>query len=112
MNQLKSFDFKGNQVRTVLINGQPWWVARDVCFVLDLGDVSKAVSRLDEDEKGTNSIPTLGGNQQMLCINEYDLYSLILGSRKPEAREFKRWVTHKVLPQIRQTGSYNVETQY
>lgn len=96
-------------VRTVLIDGEPWFVAKDVCKVLELADVSKAVGRLDEDEKGTNSILTPGGVQEMLCVSESGLYSLVLGSRKEEAREFKRWVTHEVLPSIRKTGAYHIE---
>lgn len=102
------FRYEDQPVRTVVMDGQPWFVAKDVCDILELGDVSKAVSRLDEDEKGTNSIPTPGGNQEMLVINEPGLYSLILGSRKPEAKLFKRWVVHEVLPAIRQTGMYAV----
>lgn len=102
------FRYEDKPVRTVVVNGEPWFVAKDVCDILELGDVSKAVSRLDEDEKGTNSIPTPGGNQEMLVINEPGLYSLILGSRKPEAKLFKRWVVHEVLPAIRQTGMYAV----
>lgn len=109
MNKLTQvFEYEDRPVRTALVNGEPWFVAKDVCDILELGDVSKAVSRLDEDEKGTNSIPTPGGNQEMLVINEPGLYSLILGSRKPEAKLFKRWVVHEVLPAIRQTGMYAV----
>lgn len=102
----KVFNYNEQQVRTLLRNDEPWFVAKDICDVLDLGDVSKAVGRLDEDEKGTNSIPTPGGNQKVLIVNEPGLYSLILSSRKPEARQFKRWITHEVLPSIRKTGSY------
>jgi anti-repressor protein len=102
------FQYEGKQVRTVAMNDQPWFVAKDACDVLELGDVSKALARLETDEKDTISIRTLGGEQQMLIVNEPGLYSLILGSRKPEARAFKRWVTHEVLPAIRKTGSYSV----
>ena len=109
MNALqKVFDYRGAQVRTVIRNKEPWFVARDVCEALELEDVSKAVSRLDEDEKGTNLILTPGGNQEMLIVNEPGLYALVLTSRKPEAKQFKRWVTHEVLPSIRQTGSYSI----
>ena len=75
-------------------------MAKDVCECLGINDTSKAVGRLDEDEKGTNSIPTPGGNQNLLTVNEYGLYSLVLSSRKPEAKEFKRWITHDVIPAI------------
>ncbi len=107
MNQLQIFKHEqfGN-VRTVILNGEIWFVAADVCRALELSDTHKAVDRLDDDEKGTSSIPTLGGPQDMLTVNEPGLYALILGSRKPEARAFKRWITHEVLPQIRRTGAY------
>lgn len=107
MNQLQNiFNYGDQQVRVVLQDEEPQFVAKDVCEILELGDVSKAVSRLDEDEKGTNSIPTPGGSQFLLTVNESGLYSLVLGSRKPEARQFKRWITHEVLPSIRKHGTY------
>lgn len=87
----------------------PWFVAKDVCECLELTDVSKTISLLDDDEKGTNSIRTPGGEQQMLVISEPGLYSLILRSRKPEAKAFKRWVTHEVIPSIRKHGLYATE---
>lgn len=86
--------------------GDPWFVAADVCAALELGNVSAAISRLDDDEKGVISIDTLGGTQQVATVNESGLFSLILGSRKPEAKPFKRWVTAEVLPSIRKTGGY------
>ncbi|MBC9785845.1 Bro-N domain-containing protein, partial [Heliobacterium chlorum] len=107
-NLQKVFNYEGNQVRTVMIDGQPWFVAKDVCDVLDIGNPTMALSRLDNDEKGLSLIETLGGQQQLTVVNEPGLYSLILGSRKPEAKEFKRWVVHEVLPTIRQTGSYSI----
>ncbi|MGK0674556.1 MAG: Bro-N domain-containing protein [Halothiobacillaceae bacterium] len=106
-NELIPFDFEGRQVRVVTdAQGEPWFVAADVCAALHLPDTHKAVARLDDDEKGRNSIPTLGGDQEMTVVNEPGLYSLVLGSRKPEAKRFKRWVTHEVLPAIRKTGRY------
>ena len=87
-------------------NGNPWFIASDVCMALDLSDTSKTVSYLDDDEKGTISNRTPGGPQEMLIINEPGLYSLILRSRKPEAKAFKRWICHEVIPSIRQTGEY------
>ncbi len=93
-------------IRTTNVNGEPWFVAADVCRALDLGTTSKAVERLDDDEKGVNSIPTLGGKQNLTIINEPGLYSLVLGSRKPEAKAFKRWITHEVIPSIRRNGAY------
>lgn len=96
-------------VRTINRNGEPWFVAADVCNALDLGDVHVAMRRLDDDEKDRFLTPTLGGVQEMSYVNEPGLYSLVLGSRKPEAKEFKRWITHEVIPTIRKTGSYSVE---
>lgn len=87
-------------------NGEPWWVAKDVCEVLAISNSRDALNRLDDDEKGVVITDTLGGPQEMAIINEAGLYSLILTSRKPEAKEFKRWVTHEVLPSIRKTGGY------
>lgn len=105
---LSVFTFDKMDVRVILKDGEPWFVAQDVCEAVALDDTSKAVNRLDSDEKGTNSIRTLGGDQEMLTINESGLYSLILTSRKPEAKVFKKWVTSEVLPSIRKTGSYTV----
>jgi prophage antirepressor-like protein len=90
-------------------NGDPWWVAKDICKILGLEDTHKAVQRLEEDEKGRNIIPTLGGDQEMLVINEPGLYSLMLRSNKPEAKQFKKWITHDVLPAIRKTGKYEIQ---
>ena len=107
MNALTVFD--NNQfgaVRSVLIDGNPWFAAADVCRALDIGNSRQAVSRLDDDEKGVISADTPGGEQRMTFVNESGLYSLVLGSRKPEAREFKRWITHDVIPSIRKTGAY------
>ncbi|WP_303800184.1 Bro-N domain-containing protein [Alicyclobacillus macrosporangiidus] len=98
------FDYGQKQVRIVLMEHEPWFVAADVLAVLALD--RKALERLDEDEKGVSSIHTPGGNQNMTIVNEPGLYNLILGSRKPEAKAFKRWITHDVLPSIRKTGVY------
>jgi len=107
MNGLQVFknDLFG-EVRTVMKGGEPWFVAADLCRAMDLDDTNKAMSRLDDDEKGTNLIPTPGGQQKVTIVNEAGMYTLILGSRKPEARAFKRWVTHDVLPSIRKYGVY------
>lgn len=106
MSELKVFDFKGLNVRTVLVEGNAWFVAKDVCKILELVNTSRSLSRLDDDEKGLHSVNTPGGKQQLATVNESGLYSLILTSRKQEAKNFKRWITHEVLPQIRQTGGY------
>nr|DAF00589.1 MAG TPA: repressor domain protein [Caudoviricetes sp.] len=92
------------KVRTVMIDGEPWFVAADVCNALDIGNPSQALSRLDEDEKIITLISNEGnqrGNPNVAVVNEPGLYTLILGSRKPEAKAFKRWITHEVLPTLR-----------
>ena len=93
-------------VRSILIDSDPWFVAADVCKALELEKTNRALSRLDDDEKGAHSVSTPGGRQRMSIISESGLYSLILGSRKPEARAFKRWITHEVIPAIRKHGAY------
>jgi prophage antirepressor-like protein len=87
-------------------NGSVWWVAKDICRVLGLEGTNKALLGLDEDEKGTKKIRTLGGEQEMLIINESGLYTLIFRSSKPAAKPFRKWVTSEVLPAIRRTGCY------
>ena len=105
MRLFESAEF--GSVRALLDGGgEVMFVARDVCGALSLGNVPMALSRLDDDEKGVSSIDTLGGPQQMATVTEAGLYSLVLGSRKPEAKAFKRWVTHEVLPAIRRDGGY------
>jgi prophage antirepressor-like protein len=108
VNEIQVFPYQpGQRVRaTTDENGVAWFVAADVCQALDIGNPAMALARLDEDEKGISSIDTLGGQQNMGIINESGLYSLILTSRKPEAKQFKRWVTHEVLPAIARHGFY------
>lgn len=106
MNQLKLFYFLDNEIRVVMKADEPWWVAKDVCDVLGISKHRDATSRLDDDERGSVLVDTLGGLQEMSAVNEFGLYSLILTSRKPEAKQFKRWITHELLPTIRKTGGY------
>ena len=94
------------KVRVVTINNEPWFVAADICHALELSNSRMAISRLDDDEKGVSSTDTLGGTQHLTVVTESGLYSLVLGSRKPEAKAFKRWITHDVIPTIRKTGGY------
>ena len=101
------FSFKGSAVRTVSHAGGTWFVAADVCAVLEYTDPSAALLRLDQDEKGAAIVRTLGGNQKMNVVTESGLYHLVLTSRKPEAKAFRRWVTRTVLPSTRQTGGYH-----
>lgn len=104
---LVPFAFAGEQVRVVTDeHGEPWFVAADVAAILDLGNARSSLALLDEDEKGVHSVDTLGGRQQVTTVNESGLYSLVLRSRKPEAKAFKRWITREVLPAIRKTGGY------
>lgn len=108
MNQFeKAFDYKGNNVRTFMRDEEIWFVAKDVCNVLNHSNHKVAVSRLDEDEVSkVYLIDSLGRNQQTSVVSEAGLYYLILTSNKPEAKQFKRWVTHDVLPAIRKNGMY------
>ncbi|WP_331281356.1 BRO-N domain-containing protein [Paenibacillus sp. FSL R5-0345] len=106
MNQLQRFMYSNQEVRSTIIDGQPWFVAKDVCDVLEISNNRDALNRLDEDEKDVVSTDTLGGMQNVSVVNEPGLYSLILGSRKPEAKQFKRWITHEVIPSIRKHGAY------
>ena len=111
-NMIETFRSKQfGDVRITLINGEPWFVAVDVCKALDIVNARDAVKRLDDDEKNTvvltDGIP---GNPNKTIVNEYGLYALVLSSRKPEAKAFKRWITHEVLPIIRKTGGYMTDT--
>ena len=96
---------EGVSVRVIMRDGAPWFIAADACKILGVDRTS--LERLDDDEKGVDSIHTPGGDQRATILSEPGLYSLILGSRKPEAKAFKRWVTHEVIPAIRRTGSYS-----
>lgn len=98
----------GVRIRTVLVSNDPWFIAADVCKALEIANSRDALSRLDDDERGVVSTDTPGGRQNVSIVSEAGLYSLVLGSRKPEAKAFKRWVVHEVLPSIRKTGKYEV----
>lgn len=103
-NEIQKFDFKGASLRTLTDEaGEPWFVAKDVCDILEISNPSDALKRLDDDER---SMFNLGRQGETNIVNEAGLYVLVLGSRKPEAHEFKRWVTHEVLPSIRRHGGY------
>lgn len=106
MNELQIFNYNGNEVRTIQKDGEPWWVLKDVCNVLDLSDTNKTAERLDVDELTRIKFVTGGQNREMLCINESGLYNVILRSDKPEAKPFRKWVTSEVLPSIRKHGAY------
>lgn len=103
-----AFPDTGQAVRTLDIDGQPWFVAADVCAILGITQPHRALAGLDTDEKGRHSMTTPGGEQVMSTVSESGLYSLILRSRKPEAKRFRKWVTAEVLPQIHRTGAYSI----
>ncbi|MGI6634208.1 MAG: phage antirepressor KilAC domain-containing protein [Christensenellales bacterium] len=110
MNQITVFHHQQfGQVRSLVLGGEPWFVAADVCRALDIINNRDAMSRLDEDEKGVALTDTPGGMQEMTVVNEPGLYALVLGSRKPEAKAFKRWITHEVIPSIRKHGFYGTD---
>ena len=103
-NEIQQFYFNNAALRTLTDEaGEPWFVAKDVCDILEISNPSDALKRLDDDERSRFN---LGRQGETNIVNEAGLYVLVLGSRKPEAHEFKRWVTHEVLPQIRKTGGY------
>lgn len=104
LNVISHPDF--GEVRSKMVKGEPWFVAKDVCDVLGLINSRKALLSLDADEKGVTISDTLGGKQEMATINESGMYSLIFQSRKPEAKRFRKWVTSEVLPAIRRQGFY------
>lgn len=108
-NEIQRFEFKGAALRTLTDeNGEPWFVAKDVCDILELNNVTEALRPLDDDEKSNfrNSEVAQNGGRAPIIISEPGLYKLIMRSRKPEAKEFQRWVTHEVLPSIRRHGVY------
>jgi prophage antirepressor-like protein len=101
-------DFDGQRVRVVMVKGEPWWYATDVCKVLGIGNAPQAVSYLDDDERTTITTNDSGQTRNFMLVNESGLYSLIFRSRKPEAKRFQDWVCEEVLPAIRKTGSYQM----
>ena len=105
-NKIQAFDFNERAVRCIMKDGEPWWVAKDVCEVLELSNPTMALEGLDEDERTKFC---LGRQGDANIISESGLYTLILRSNKPEARSFRRWVTHEVLPTLRKTGHYSID---
>ncbi len=109
---LQVFDFNEHAVRIIMQDGEPWWVAKDVCDVLELSNSRDAIKSLDDDELMSEILTSGGQRREMNIISESGLYTLIIRSNKPEAKKFRRWVTHEVLPSIRKTGSYNTARKY
>lgn len=108
MTNIVPFDFESKQVRVVVIDGEPWFVAADVAKVLEYSQPHKMLNLLDDDEKGSSNLDTPGGNQDMAVVSESGLYHAVIKSRKPQAKQFRRWVTESVIPSIRKTGTYSV----
>lgn len=104
---LMPFTYEGATVRTVMIDGEPWFVLADLCAVLDIVNGRNVAARLADDQKGVRSVDTLGGPQHMTVVNESGMYEVVIRSDKPEAAMFRRWVTGDVLPTLRKTGSYS-----
>ncbi|MED5545658.1 MAG: BRO family protein [Pseudomonadota bacterium] len=108
MSALLAYQFDEEPVRVIMLDGEPWFIANDLCRVLGINNARMALTRLDDDEKGVSSTDTLGGQQEMSIISESGMYALVLGSRKPDARRFRKWVTSEVLPALRRTGRYQL----
>lgn len=107
MNELQLFNFEENEVRTLLINGEPYLVGSDVAKILGYSNPNKAIrDHVDEEDKLTERFVLSGQNREAIVINESGVYALVFSSKLPDAKRFKRWVTSEVLPQIRKTGSY------
>lgn len=121
MNELQVFSYEGNEIRTVVRDGETWWVAKDVCEVFGETNYRRSIRSLDEDEKGVSQMRTPGGVQNMAVVNESGLYALLftmrptkargvgegyVAEREAKLRDFRRWVTHEVLPAIRRHGAY------
>jgi prophage antirepressor-like protein len=111
VSAITPFNFHGSDVRIIMRNGAPWFVAADLAEVLGYRDAANAGRVLDDDEKGTHAVSTLGGKQNLTIVSESGMYALVLRSRKPEARKFAKWVTAEVLPAIRKTGGYGQPEQ-
>ena len=109
MNELQNFNFSGQEVRTITINNEPWFVGKDVADILEYSDTQAMTRRLDDEDFMTDKLS--GMNMKSTLINESGLYTAILGSKKPEAKQFKRWVTSEVLPTIRKHGAYMTDTK-
>jgi prophage antirepressor-like protein len=109
---LSVFQYSGKEVRTTIIDGKPWFVAKDLCEILGIANVSHALSKLDDDERNTIVLNDgTAGNPTTSIVSESGMYALVLRSRKPEAKSFRKWVTSEVLPSISRTGSYSIAPQ-
>lgn len=109
MDPVQLFHYEDREVRTILINEEPWWVVKDVLDILNLAHTTNSVKGLDDQDLTVIKLQSGGQQREMYIVNEPGLYTLILRSNKPEARNFKRWITHEVIPQIRRTGTYQID---
>lgn len=110
MNNIQEFLYENTLIRMIANNGETWWVLKDICKLLSIENHKNIAKRLEQDEVGTFELPhpqSQDKKLEMLCVNESGLYSVILRSDKPEAKTFRRWITHEVLPEIHRTGGYN-----
>ncbi|OMF00256.1 phage antirepressor Ant [Paenibacillus amylolyticus] len=110
MNQVIPFMYGAAEVKTININNEPWFLAKDICDVVDIKNTAQALDGLDEDEKLVYAVHISGQSRESWFVNEPGLYTLIIRSRKPEAKQFKRWITHEVIPSIRKHGAYMTES--
>jgi prophage antirepressor-like protein len=106
LNNIIPFSYNNNGIRVVMVNGEPWFIAKDVCEVLGITNYRNAVSKLSETMKDVHNVDTPGGNQEMAVVSEAGVYKIVFTSRKPEAERFTNWLASEVIPQIRKTGSY------
>ena len=104
--ELKIFNYKNNEVRTTIKDGEIFWVLKDVCDVLGIQNYRNVAAKLGDDEKDVHQMDTLGGRQKFIIVNEAGFYKPIFRSDKPEAKKFMHWITHEVLPSIRKHGAY------
>ena len=111
MSNIQAFQFESLPLNVIDKAGEPWFIAKEVCEILEISNYRDAVSKLDDDEKGVGKTDTLGGEQETNIISESGLYTLIIRSNKPNARKFRKWVTGVVLPSIRKTGGYNMNNK-
>lgn len=112
MNEVSIFKFEESfTVRTVTKDNEPWFVAKDICDVLGLTNITEALRNLEDDERGSEFLNTSGGRQKVVIISESGLYALVIRSNKPNARKFRKWITSEVLPSIRKTGKYAAPVQ-
>ncbi len=110
MGKVIPFKYETEEIRVIQDEaGEPLWIAKDICRVLGLNDIGKAVEKLDNDEKLTRKVFVSGQNREIWMVTESGLYTLIIRSNKPKAKKFKRWITHEVLPSIRKTGKYDIQ---